>query len=88
MKETKDDFILFTDDKEFESWAIDETMVLRETAAGHMYADFNFTDDYNSAVKNGKKLCIMDPKSKIMKRGAVTHRVTSKKVKNLERYDY
>ena len=50
------------------------------------YMDFNLTNAYNDAVKQGKKFIILDPNSQIFKRQAVSYRTITKPIQNLVEY--
>ncbi len=47
---------------------------------------FNFTDTYNSCVKDGKKFIIKDQNSRIFKNKKVSYKTITKPVENLEPY--
>ena len=50
------------------------------------YMDFNLSNAYNDAVKQGKKFIIKDPNSQIFKHQAVSYRTITKPIQNLEEY--
>lgn len=49
------------------------------------YYDYEYTDEYLDAVKQGMQFVIEDKTSRIMHRGYVTKDIVSKKVSNLLR---
>jgi hypothetical protein len=51
------------------------------------YTDFEFTNDYISAVNKGIKFMICDDNSQIFKRGCVSYRTITKPVSNLCQYN-
>lgn len=50
------------------------------------YTDFNFTNAYQDAIKNGIKFVIKDEDSQIQKHGSVTYRTITKPIENLCQY--
>lgn len=83
---TKDNYIFFTDDEEFYSFAVDPRLVVRQGKVC-LYTDFDFTPQYVKAVEDGKKFVIMDENSQIEKHNAVSYRTITKCVSNLEPYN-
>ena len=48
--------------------------------------DFNLSNEYHNAVKDGKMFIIKDPNSQICKHQAVSYRTITKPIENLEEY--
>ena len=78
----------FKDDNEFCQFAIDPNLVIntdRCVIDGKNISsyDFKFTDSYNKAIEDGTLFVIDDKKSLINKRGAVTIKLITKPIENL-----
>lgn len=50
------------------------------------HTDFNLSNKYYDAIKNGMKFIIKDEDSQIYKHGAVSYRTITKPIENLEEY--
>jgi hypothetical protein len=79
----------FDNDTDFFNFCVSPVIVAREyiTPAGDTsyFSDFDFTDDYNTAINDNIAFVIRDPKSSIMKHnGVVSYRTISKQTQNLE----
>lgn len=82
--------LYFEDDDDFYKFAVVPMLVPVEFIDAdnciRHYADFNFSTEYNRAVRDGKKFVIKDPNSQIFKHGAVSYRTITRPVENLEQY--
>ena len=82
--------IYFNNDDEFFNFCVNPEIVINETTDANgnpgCYYTFNFTDVYNSCIRDGKKFIIMDDNSRIFKNKCVSYRTITKPVENLEPY--
>lgn len=81
----------FSSDNDFYRFCVVPVIVPREyvdTVTGQpaYYMDFDFSNQYVDAVKNGVKFCINDEDSQIYKHGCVSYRTITKPVENLIEY--
>ena len=86
--EIKDNIIYFDNDQEFYDYAVIPELVpvkyISKSGEERYYTDFNFTPQYNNAVKDGITFIIKDEDSQIYKHGCVSFRTISKDIPNLE----
>jgi len=86
----KNNILFFDTDDDFYNFCVDPCIVpVKDTlpdGTENYYTTFNFTNDYNDAVAQGKTFIIKNENSQIFKRGCVSCGFHTKKVKNLEPY--
>lgn len=87
---TKTPVMYFNNDDEFYKFCVLPVIITPEyTKAdgtiGH-YADWDFTDAYKNAIRDGVHFVIKDENSQIYKHGELTYRVNTKPVQNLDPY--
>ena len=86
----KENNILYFDkDDDFYEFCVVPMLVVKEYVNNNgekaYYTDFDFTNDYTTALEKGTKFIIRDPKSQIVKHNnTVSYRTISKPVQNLE----
>lgn len=80
----------FNNDEDFYNFCVvPEVKISQETDAnGNIYNvfTFDFSDIYNSCIKDGKKFIIKDENSRIFKNKCVSYRTITRPVENLEPY--
>lgn len=87
-QEEKNDIMYFDNDNEFVDFCIDPDIVLHKNDQYNLfYYDIQFTPEYLKCVKDGKKFCIRDQKSKVCKHKGVTYKLVFKPVENLIDYN-
>lgn len=87
------DAMYFNTDDDFYTFCVHPVIVAREyttnTGSVSQYADFDFTNAYEEAVKNNVAFVIRDKNSQILKHnGVVSYRTISKQTKNLKPWFY
>lgn len=81
-------FYIFEDDDEFYKFAIVPRMFIKENKETQTaYSYIKLTDEYNTAVKDGKYFYISDPDSKVKKRSTVEVGVHTVPVEHIEDLD-
>ena len=78
--ETKGNIIYFDNDEEFYEFAVIPELVTKDGK----YFDFELSSQYKNALKSGKKFCIKDEDSQILKHAAVSYRTITKDIDSLE----
>lgn len=74
----------FRDDKEFTDFCLEKrAQVFTDPDTGLEYFDYPFTSEYLNAVSNGDHFRILDPGSRIMKRGCICRGIITKWIDNL-----
>lgn len=81
-----DNIIYFDTDNDFYAFCVKPQVMVCDNTSGNISYDFDFTDDYKTALTNNKKFCIKDENSKIYKHNCVSYKLISKDVQNLEPY--
>ena len=89
-EEKKDNIIYFDTDDDFYEFCVvpacHQRDVLLNNGQISSFMDFDLSNDYWNAVKDGKYFVIKDPKSQIYKHKAVSYRTITKPIKNLKNY--
>ena len=80
----------FDNDDEFYIFSVDPNIITtpytRADGTTGYVADWDFTQGYKDAVADGVRFIIKDEDSQIYKHKAITHRVATKPISNLEQY--
>ena len=79
----KGNIIYFDNDNEFYDFAVIPQLITKDGDKSK-YFDFELSPQYHKALKEGKKFCIKDEDSKILKHAAVSYRTITKDIENLE----
>ena len=82
--------IFFDNDDEFYKFCVIPELIpheyTRDDSTTGYYVDFEFSNAYNDAIKNGYHFVIKDEDSQICKHNAVSYRFCTKQLQNLDRY--
>ena len=87
------DVMYFNTDDDFYAFCVEPVLVAKEyinnSGQVDQFADFNFTNAYEEAVKNNVAFVIRDKNSQILKHnGVVSYRTISKQSQNLKPWFY